>query len=186
MVPLSKRPFSRKPPARRSATNTSAEGTTRKTNLSYQIHFPGSWAAGNVVVGHAGRIPTVLGSHFQPVPDSLETLSRFNFSGKYVAHYLFFAGCIAVPSLILITLGVCIRSRIRRKWLWIIFILVGFGRIKLNWVTGQIAVQYVTVVLFGASAIRPGPYAPWTLGFAIPVGAISFLALRRRLLIGGP
>jgi hypothetical protein len=164
-------------------TNASTQGTTRTTNLSYQIHFSDSWAAGNVALGHPGGAMSVLGSHFQPVPDSLEALNRFTLTGKSMVHYLVFAACIAVPAFILVALVVCIRSRIRRKWLWIIFILLGFVQSRLDWASGHVEVQPISFALFGASAFKPGPYAPWTLGFSIPVGAIIFLVFRRRLLL---
>lgn len=164
-------------------TNASTQGTTRTTNLSYQIHFSDSWAAGNVAVGHPSGGMCVLGSHFQPILDSLEALNRFTFTGKSILHYLFFAACIAVPALILVALIVCIRSQIRRKWLWIIFILLGFVQFRLDWASGHIEVQPISFALFGASAFQPSPYAPWILGFAIPVGAIIFLVSRRRLLV---
>ena len=99
-------------------------------------------------------------------------------------HYLVFAACIAVPAFILVALVVCIRSRIRRKWLWIIFILLGFVQFRFDWATGHFEIQPISFALFGASAFRPSPYAPWILGFAIPVGAIIFLVSRRRLLLG--
>jgi hypothetical protein len=164
-------------------TNASTQGNTRTTNLSYQIHFSDSWAAGNVTVGHPSGAMSVLGSHFQPIPDSLEVLNRFTFTGKSIVHYLVFAACIAVPIFILVALLVCIRSRIRRKWLWIIFILLGFVHFRLDWTSGHVEVQPISFALFGASAFQPGPYAPWIIGFAIPVGAIIFLVSRRRLLL---
>ena len=167
-------------------TNASSQGTTRTTNLSYQIHFPDSWAAGNIAIGHQGSSTAIVDSHFRSIPDSLEVLNRFTFARKSVVHYLVFALCIAIPLLILVALIVCIRSRIRRKWLWIIFILLGFVQFRFDWSSGHFNVQPISLALFGASAFRPGPYAPWTLGFAIPVGAILFLALRRRVLLDDP
>lgn len=164
-------------------TNASSQGTTRTTNLSYQIHFQDSWAAGNIAVGHQENATAIVDSHFQSIPDSLEVLNRFTFAGKSVVHYLVFAVCIAIPLLILIALIICIRSRIRRKWLWIIFILLGFVQFHFDWSSGQFSVQLISFALFGASCFRSSPYAPWILGFAIPVGAILFLLLRRRLLI---
>jgi hypothetical protein len=77
----------------------------------------------------------------------------------------------------------CIRSRIRRKWLWIIFILLGFVQFRFDWSTGHFDVQPISFALFGAGAFRPSAYAPWVLNFAIPVGAIIFFATRRRLLL---
>ena len=164
-------------------TNTSNQGTVRTTNLSYQIHFPDSWAAGNIAVGHQSGATYIVDSHFRSIPDSLEVLNRFAFSGKSVVHYLVFALCVAIPLLILVALILCIRSRVRRKWLWIVFILLGFVQFRFDWSSGHFDVQPVSFALFGASAFRPGPYAPWILGFAIPVGAILFLLVRRRILI---
>jgi hypothetical protein len=164
-------------------TNASPQGMTRTTNLSYQIHFPDSWAAGNVIVGHPSGGMSVLGSRFQPIPDSLEVLNRFTFAGKSLPHYLVFTACIAVPVFILVTLMMCIRSPIRRKWLWIVFILLGFIQFRFDWTSGQFQVQPISFALFGAGAFRLSPYAPWILSFAIPIGAIIFLLLRRRLLL---
>jgi hypothetical protein len=164
-------------------SNASSQATTRTTNLSYQIHFPAAWAAGNIAVGHQGGATAIVDSHFQSIPDSLEVLNRFTFTGKSVVHYLVFAVCLAVPLLVLVALIICIRSRIRRKWLWIIFILLGFVQFQFDWANGHFGVQPISFLLFGASAFRSSPYAPWILGFAIPVGAIIFLVSRRRLLL---
>lgn len=163
-------------------SNTSNEGTTRTTNLTYQIQFPDSWAAGLVTVGHPEGAMSIVTARFDPVPASLETMNHFSFAGKTPLHYLVFAAAIAVPVFILTALVICIRSRIRRKWLWILFILVGFGQFQLNWATGQTAFQPLSILLCGASSTRSGLYAPWVLAVAIPVGAIVFLACRRRLL----
>jgi len=163
--------------------NSSSQGTTRTTNLSYQIHFSDSWAVGNVAVGHPSGAMSVVDSHFHPIPDSLEVLNRFTFTGKSVVHYLVFATCIIVPLLILVALIMCLRSRLHRKWLWIIFILLGFIQFRFDWSSARFSVQPISFALFGASCFRAGPYAPWILGFAIPVGAISFLLLRPRLVI---
>lgn len=161
---------------------TSTEGSGHDTTLSYQIHFADSWVAGNVIVAHPSGKRLITTARFQPIADSLETLNRFTLSGKSVIHYLVFAGCVLVPTFILVVLIICIRSRIRRKWLWIIFILLGFGQFQLNWTTGHFNFQPISFVIPGASFFRPGMYSPWVLGVAIPVGAIVFLIFRRKLL----
>ena len=161
----------------------SAQGTTRTTNLSYQIRFADSWAVGNVAVRHTSVGASVVASRFQTVPDSLETLHRFTFAKKSVVHYLVLAACVAIPALILVTLVVCIRSRIRRKWLWIVFILLGFVQFRFDWTSGQYELQPLSFALFGAGAFRASPYAPWILSCAIPAGAVIFLIVRRRLLL---
>jgi len=175
-------PISMEPIGCRVFVNTTGKGTTRTTSLTYQIHFPDSWAVGEVYLGH-NPAAYVLGSHFRPIPDSLEVLNRFTLAGKSGAQYVFFAACIAIPLFILFALVVCIRSRVRRKWLWIVFILFGFGQVRLDWATGRFDFQSISFLLFGASAFRASPYAAWVLGCAVPLGAIIFLALRRKLII---
>jgi hypothetical protein len=86
------------------------------------------------------------------------------------------AGCILVPLFILLMMIVCIASRVRRRWLWIIFILLGcFVQFEVNWSSGQWSVKPLNLVLLGAGFYRFGVYGPWILHFALPVGAIVFL-----------
>ena len=156
---------------------------TKRTDLTYQIRFADAWAVGYVNIQHySGGNTTILASRFQWVPDSLENINRFTFSGKSVAHYLVFAICIAMPLFIIFTLVVCIRTPVRRrKWLWVIFILLGFGKFQFAWTSGQFGVQPLSFLFLGASVFRPSLYASWVFSFAVPLGAIIFLGTRRKL-----
>jgi hypothetical protein len=150
----------------------------RQSNLTYQLQFQNAWAVAAFVVetGPTGR--HISGANFQPVGDSLQALNRFTFKNKSAAHYLFFFACILIPFFIIATIVVCFRSRVRRRWLWVIFILLGIMQFQLNWTTGQTALQPISVLLLGASFSRASSYAPIVFSFGIPVGAIIFLALR--------
>ena len=110
---LSLRPFDQSKP------------TTRTTNLSYQLQFRDAWVVANVVLTSTGQGNHVSGVNLQPIPDSLERLNRFTLTGKTAFYYAFFAMCILVPLFILITIVICVRSRVRRRWLWIVFVLIG-------------------------------------------------------------
>lgn len=155
--------------------------TTRTVNLTYQLQFPDAWVLAEVVLISAGEGTRVSGVHFQPLPDSLEILNRFTFNGKGALHYVFFAACILIPLFMLFTAAICMRSRVRRRWLWIIFILIGLVQFQFNWSTEALNVQPIAVSLLGAGYWRQGLYAPWILKFAIPIGAIVFWILRSRL-----
>ncbi len=88
-----------------------------------------------------------------------------------------------IPLFILATLVECVRTPIpRRKWLWVLFILLGFGSIQLNWTTADYAIQAFHVNLLGAGAVASGRYAPWVLSFGIPLGAITFWSRRKEFL----
>jgi len=84
--------------------------------------------------------------------------------------------------LIFVTLAVCIITPIsKKKWLWIVFILVGVGSVSVNWTNGKYAIQVLSIYLFGASAAATGPDAPWIITATIPLGAIVFWFKRKRL-----
>jgi hypothetical protein len=146
-------------------------------DLSYQIHFPNAWIAGDVYI----QKQKVLGFHFRPIAESFQALNRFTFTGKSPLHYFFLACCMVVPCFILYALIVCIRTPLRRKWLWIPFILFALVEFRLNWTTGKWDVQPLSISLLGSGAFASGPYAPWILDFGLPVGAAIFLLRRKRL-----
>ena len=97
----------------------------RQTNLTYQIQFKDAWAVAAFTVETSPTGRHISGANFQPLPDSMQALNRFSFNNKSVIHYVFLFACVAVPLFVIVTVVVCFRSRMRRRWLWIIFILFG-------------------------------------------------------------
>jgi hypothetical protein len=154
---------------------------TKQVELTYQIHFTDAWALLEVIVRSSNEGRLVAGAHFNALPTSLEFLNRFTVEDKTPIHLVFLIACIAVPLFIIVTMVVCLFSRVRHRWLWLIFILVGFGQFQLNWSTGETGLQPISFVLLGAAFFRAGLYAPIILKVAVPVGAILFLLLRRWL-----
>jgi hypothetical protein len=153
----------------------------KQVELTYQIHFSDAWALADIVIRSSNQGRYLAGGHFNALPTSLEYLNRFAIENKTPIHLLFLVGCIGVPLLIIVTLVVCLFSRVRRRWLWVIFILFGFTQFQLNWTTGQTGFQPMSFLVLGASFFRAGLYAPIVFNFGIPVGAILFLVLRRWL-----
>jgi hypothetical protein len=156
---------------------------TKQVELTYQIHFSDAWALAEIIIRSSNQGRYVAGAHFNALPTSLEFLNRFSLENKTPIHLLFLVACIGVPLLIIATLVVCLFSRVRRRWLWVIFILFGFTQFQLNWTTGQTGFQPISFLVLGASFFRAGLYAPIVFSFGIPVGAILFLLLRRWLVI---
>ncbi len=153
----------------------------RTSNITYQYEFPDRWLLINVAVLASGNQQTVVGFNVNQMQESLEQQTKFRLSSKTPLHYATAFLVLAAPILTLYALIACIRTKIaRRKWLWIIFILFGFGQFSLNWTTGDWWVTPVAVQLFSASATAP-LYGPWTLSFSLPLGAIVFLLRRKRL-----
>jgi len=175
--------FPRGAPASRKlvGVNFTKSSTANDVNLTYEYEFPGKWLLVNVVMRHGADRTTIVGLHMNFIPDSLEQANRFNLLGKSPRHYLVLALAVLAPLLSIYALIRCVRLKLRRRrWIWFLFILFGFGTVSLNWTTGQCTFNPISFELLSTSASRPF-YGPWTLSVAIPVGAIVFLLLQKRL-----
>jgi hypothetical protein len=169
----------------------SADSATTSITLEYEFGpavlnqrpelTPDSWLLARVVVQTVDGAKTITGFHVMQVSEPVEVANAFTFVGKGVFQYAgsFVAICILLFTLYAFVL--CIRAKIGwKKWLFLIPILVGICRVTLNWTTGQwvfsaLTVQLPPVMVFCA------PYGPWLVHTTIPVGAIGFLLLRKRL-----
>jgi hypothetical protein len=113
---------------------------------------------------------------------ALEEKNRFSLTGKGPAPLLFLLACIAVAIFIIATTVSCVRTpELKRKWLWIIFIIFGLGEASLNWSTGAVIVNPLSFQVVGVGFAKP-LYQPVTLTLGVPVGAIVFWLRRSRRL----
>lgn len=152
-----------------------------RTNITFEYKFPSKWLLMNVAVQKKAGVSTIVGFHVNPIPDSLENLNRFTFAGKRPLHYVVFSLAIMLSLFSLYALVQCVRTKIeRRKWLWIIFIILGVGKFSVNWTTGQWSVTPLAVQFLSAAAFAPF-YGPWVISISLPLGAIVFLLRRGTL-----
>ncbi len=66
------------------------------------------------------------------------------------------------------------------KWLWMLFVLVGVGKLAVNWGTGEWTYQLLAIQIPCFTMTRP-LYGTWTIGAYLPVGAILFLNHRSKM-----
>jgi hypothetical protein len=67
--------------------------------------------------------------------------------------YIMLSAAIVAVLLTLYALVLGIRTRFKgRKWPWIVFVLVGLGKISVNWTTGDWSIAPIGVQLFSAAA----------------------------------
>jgi hypothetical protein len=159
------------------------ELTTTSITLEYQ--FPSKWLLVNVATQRKDDVTTILGFHVNTTPDSLENLYRFTLVGKSAIQYLILA--LAVCSLLFsgYVLVICVRTRaLNRKWLWALFVLVGIGRLAINWTTGQCTFNVLSIRIPCAQA-SANFYGPWTVAVYLPLGAILFLNHRWKMRVTG-
>lgn len=160
--------------------NTSTVNDRTTYDLTFEHQFSNTWLLTNVVLQRRGDRVTVLGLHVNPRAQSLKKLNGFTFAGKGVAHYLVFALAIAIPLFIVVSLVLCFRTPIaKRKWLWMLFVAIGFVQFSFNWTDGSYGIQPVSFALLGAGFFSAGPYAPIIFNIAFPLGAVIFFFRRR-------
>jgi hypothetical protein len=150
-------------------------------NLTYEFQFGDEFLLINVARATKDGADTIVGFGVHPLSASLEEQNRFTLANKSALQYLMLAAAIGVAIFTLFALVVCIRTKLAgRKWLWILFILFGFGKIMVNWTTGQWGLSLLAVQLFGASATAEYS-GPWIIAVSLPIGAAVFLSRRREL-----
>jgi hypothetical protein len=154
---------------------------TKTTNLTFEYEFPGKWLLTNVLFKQQGDKTTIVGFNVYPQSASIASQFKFTLSNKTPLHYAFLALTIFMPLFTLFALVLCIRTKfIGWKWPWIIFILVGFSKVSLNWATGDWMWSPFSIMLMSAGFMALGN-GPWVLSVAVPYGAIAFLLCRPTL-----
>jgi hypothetical protein len=163
------------------SVNIFNESDLHQVNLGYEYQFSDKWFLINLATQKRGDQFTIIGLRVLPLSDSLENLNRFTLSGKSPKQYLVLIWGVATALFILYCVVLCARSKNqKRKWLWILFILFGFGQLAVDWTTRQWAFTPLAVNLFGFSAFA-SPYGPWIIKVSFPLGALIYL-LRRRMI----
>ncbi|MFZ1910299.1 MAG: hypothetical protein WAU52_14575 [Burkholderiales bacterium] len=154
----------------------------KTVSTTFEYSFGDRWLLANVAVRESQGVRTVVGFHVKPISQSLEVQNRFTLAGKSTIQYSVLIAAIAAVLLTVYALVVCIKTKFpRRKWLWILFVVIGLGKLAVNWTTGEWGIAPLTVQLFSASAVAPF-YGPWIIAVSLPLGAIVFLFFKRKSL----
>jgi len=156
-----------------------------RTDISLEYQFPSKWLLVSLVTQRKGDVSTIVGFHVRPISNSLEDLNKFTLVGKSPAQYLILTLAVSSFLFSLYVLVVCIRTRdVKRKWLWMLFILVGVGKLVVDWGTGHWTYQLLAIQIPCLAMAHP-PYGSWTVGAYLPVGAILFLNHRWKMKVSG-
>lgn len=152
---------------------------TESVTLEYE--FPKRWLVADVTTETRDGDALVTGIHVEPLHEPLKRVTPFELRGKGGARYAMLLLWVMAISITLFAFVICLRTKMeRRKWLWLIFILLGAGRVVLNWTTNESSFQLIDVQVPPSMAYAAF-YGPWILSVSFPLGAIVFLAKRRSL-----
>jgi hypothetical protein len=160
---------------------TSRGPQSSTVNITFEYQFPSKRLLVNVATRKVGDVHTIVDFHVTPMADSLENLNKFTLVGKSGNQYLTLTcavGCLLFTFYVFV---LCVRAKnVRRRWLWMLFVLVGVGKFAVNWTTDQWTFQLLAIHIPCFSATRPF-YGPWTIEAYLPLGAILFLNRRRKM-----
>ena len=163
-------------------SNTIKSSSGAAYNFAFQYHYPSKWLQVDVGLTKAHGQLLATGIYVQPLNESLEVSNKFSLQDKTWKHYSMFGTAITLPLFVLYALVLCIRTPIpKRKWLWIIFILIGVPTLSLNWTTGEFWLDPLRFLLFSAAYWMPSPSAAVIIQISLPIGAIVFLYKRKKL-----
>jgi hypothetical protein len=146
--------------------------------------IPRSWLLAQVVIQNKGDVKTIGGFHVMPISKPVEATNEFTLLDKGISQYAALCLAILVSVVSLYVFVLCIRTNAgKRRWVWLILILIGVCRFTVSWTTGGwfftlLTVQVPPVMLFSS------PYGPWMIHITAPVGAIAFLLLRKEVTSG--
>ena len=141
---------------------------------------PRIWLLAQVVIRMSEGAKTIRGITVFPIPKSYEEMNEFTLRGRGISQYAGLSLAVGVAAFTLYAVVLCIRSKIgRKKWIWLIPVLVGLLRFTLNWTSGQWTLTPLAINVPPVVA-RAEPYGPWSIDIYAPVGAIAFLVFRKK------
>ena len=162
-------------------TTFSPSGGASSTNYSiaFEYEYPSIWIVTVAALRRANDETLLTGINTFRNLQSLEDLNALTFQNKGPVHVAMAFLAVAVFCFVAATLITAIRTKIpKRKWLWIIFIIVGIGQVSLNWTTGEMNLA-ANFNLFAAGIVKQG-LGPWVLQVGIPLGAALFWWRRQK------
>jgi len=149
--------------------------------LSYELKYSSYCLLIELTIEKINDNYKIAGLYYYPMSGTFEELTTFKISSKPFTHYLMLIISAFVLILIVYALIVCVREPIKKKWLWIIFILIGITKISFVWSSGTFDFQLISFQLLGIGVMKYHPYGSWILSASIPIGAIVFIFKRKIL-----
>lgn len=169
------------PPLEVSVTtaNWTSDGATRQTHAVYQVKGKGGWALIDATTRTSGGRTQLTGLYVQATPSDPKQANEFSLSDAGAAGWTMLAAMVAALAVTIAALVRIWRSgRFRRRWLWTIGTLVGVTTLKMNWATGALGFQPISLQILSISAFKQPIFAPWILGVSVPAVALFALFYR--------
>jgi hypothetical protein len=160
--------------------NVTQNQAVLNTSITLEYEFPQQWLIANVVTQKIDGVSRIIAFNVTPIPDAVENLNRFTFSGKGIVQYTVLLLAVLSCLIALYAFVLCIRTKIqKRKWLWLIATLIGVDQLSVVWTNAHTAFHVIWIA-FPPAGAAAAPYGPWTVYVSLPLGALVFLLRRER------
>lgn len=156
-------------------------------NFTFEYQFEDQWAIASTALQRVDGTLTVIGFRVWRTTASQRELTSFRAADLSPWHFIILFLTVLAPAFMVYTCYSVYKSPIpRKKRRWYLISFVGLFGFAFNWTTGVLNYQLATIKLLGFGIVAASPHAPWILEFTIPVGAVVFWAMRRRLIEPAP
>jgi hypothetical protein len=162
-------------------SHVSCNALTCDTSLLLEYRYPNERLVVNELIRTEANAASLLRFEIRPIPESEMEANSFTLSNKGISQYTALALAISLPLFSLYALVLCIQTKgLKSKWLWVGFILIGFGRVGVLWTNGLWSYNIFYVQLLSAGFFNQF-YGPVVIYFSLPLGAIAFMRYRKNL-----
>lgn len=150
----------------------------KRVAISYQLGDTLGWVLAHVALAERDGDWRVEGVSAYKRQLSLEEENSFRIVGRPLLAYQWLACTLIAAAFSLgVAIAVARTRRMPKRWRWVVLALIGVGQFSLNWSSGGWEFRPLQFQLLSAGFLTSGPFAPWILSFALPLGAA--LSLRR-------
>ena len=122
----------------------------------------------------------ISGFNYNGIDRTYKDIVRFPLWGMPAISYILLFIAMFVVYYSFATLIRCVESDVKLKWLWAIFIIIGFFSLSVAWEQAaffslpKMEFKLIAVHLLSAGLNKLPVYNPWVITIALPVGAIVF------------
>jgi len=146
-----------------------------KRQYMFEVHYPYQWWLVTVVVSGEKENLLVTGFQITKAEDSQLELTRFRLKNRPNTFYILLGYHLIATIFIFVTLIIAISTKFdKRKWLWVLMILVAYGDLTVNWATGEYTSNLLTLRTVPGGLGTMGIYDSWYLSTLFPIGALLF------------
>lgn len=151
-------------------------------NFTFDYQYAEGWLLASTALRKVDDGYRVIGFSARRTTASQRELNAFRWTGLSPLHCAALLCEIGFLLFMVATFITCLRTKmVRRKWLWAIATLIGWGSFQFDWASGVLAYQWLSFQIIGMGATKAGPAAPWILATTLPVGAMLFWLRRPKL-----